>query len=395
MLSFDPGGVSRGDAARGVLCNCIPQRLSLKNLLKLHILGEKLSEFNLDELMTAPTKKSIFAKIAGLSAKVKIATAAALVVLVGGGGAFAYSAFNTPEAVVGLALASVFGDAHPSFEISADIQSSQITGTGTLDIFTADAGALLSLKATAKLGGQPLGATVNVISSKAGDVYANLSDFDSLGGYLVTSGLLPMNTVNSARTALLNTWVKISSADLNNFASTTTGSNSNDCLSSKLENPTYLTGAQSELGSALRNHNFIAIKKELPQVNGDRVFELGVNAEQLRQFLTAALATNYYRDLQTCAPGLATISSSDIATITQDKVDRLFDDGTNTLTTTLYANAFSHKLDKIEFIQHNAGTNQTQKVTFRSLGDQSSKVVIPTKSVNWTDLLNTLSGPSY
>ena len=353
-----------------------------------------MSEFNIDELPTAPVKKSIFAKIAGLSAKVKIFTAAGLVVLVGGGGAFAYGALNTPEAVVGLALASVFSDSHTSFEISADIQSNQITGTGTLDIFTADAGALLSLKASTKLGGQPIGATLNVISAKAGDVYANLSDFDSLGAYLVTAGLLPVNTVTAARATLLNTWVKISSADINDLTATATGSTASTCLTAKLENPDYLKGAQNELGSALRNHNFIAVKKELPQVNGDRVFELGINADQLRQFLAAALATNYYRDLQTCAPGLGTISAADLATITQDKVDRLFDDGTNKLTTTFYANAFSHKLDKIEFVQHNSATNQTQKVTFRSLGDQSSKVVIPTKSVGWTELLNTLSGAS-
>ncbi len=347
-----------------------------------------MSDFNLDEFVTAPAKKSFFAKIAGLSLKVKLATAAGLVVLVGGGSAFAYSALNTPDAVVGLALASVFGDANPSFEVSADVQSNGVKGSGTIDIYSSSTGALLSLKASADVNGQPVGATLNVLGAKSGDVYLNLADFDSLGAYLVTSGLLPMNTVNSARTVLNGAWVKVTKEELDTY--TALAGDTNSCISTKLNNLDYTKKVQGELANILRNNNFIQVSKELPGVNGDRVFELGINADHLRSFLTALKASTYYQDVNTCVPTL-NITDAQIASVTQAKIDEALKGET----TTLYANSFSHKLDKIEFNVTDAATSQSVKVTFKPLGDQSSKVVVPAKSTTLTELLTTLSTPSY
>ncbi|MEN9714668.1 MAG: hypothetical protein RJA35_135 [Actinomycetota bacterium] len=353
-----------------------------------------MSDFDLGETTTVAAKKSVFAKIAALSAKTKIATAAGLVVLLGGGGAFAYTTLNTPDAIVGLAIAGAFSGSHPSFEISADINSGGSGGTGTLDVYTADAGSLLSLKAAAKLNGMPIGATLNVVSSKAGDVYANLSDFDSLGAYLVMAGLVPEATVTSARTALTDTWVKVSKAEVEQYSAAATSGAGSDCITSKLNNPDYTKKVQDELTSAIRNNNFIGVTKELPQVNGDRVFVLGIKADQLRAFLTAVKNTTYYQDVHTCLP-MVNISEADIAGITQSKIDNEFNNGPVTLTTTLYANSFSHNLDKIEFAVYNSDSNEHSLVTFKPLGDQSSKVVIPVKSVSVTELLSTLTSPTY
>lgn len=347
-----------------------------------------MSDFNFDEPVTAVAKKSIFAKIAGLSAKVKIATAAGLVVLVGGGGAFAYSALNSPDAVVGLALASVFGEAHPSFEVSADVKSASLNGSGSLDVYTADAGSLLSIKASADVSGQAVGATLNVLGSKSGDVYLNLADFDSLGAYLITSGLLPMETVNNARTVLNGAWVKVTKEELDTYGALVGDSNS--CISNKLNNPEYTKKVQGEFVTILRNNNFIQVKKELPGVNGDRVFELGINADHLKSFLKAVKASTYYADVSTCVPTL-NISDAQIESVNQASID----DALKNETTTLYANSFSHKLDKIEFQLTDGTANQNVKLTFKALGDQSSKVVVPAKSTTLTELLTTLSTPSY
>ncbi len=347
-----------------------------------------MSDFDFDEPATAAAKKSIFAKIAGLSTKVKIASAAGLVVLLGGGGAFAYSALNTPDAVVGLALASVFGEAHPGFEVSADVKSATTNGSGTIDIYTADTGSLLTLKASAMVNEEQIGATLNVLASKAGDVYLNLADFDSLGAYIITSGLLPMETVNNARTALNGAWVKVTKEELDSY--TSLAGDTNSCISTKLNNPEYTKKVQGEFVGILRNNNFIQVKKELPGVNGDRVFELGINAEQLKSFLKAAKASTYYQDFTTCVPTVS-ITDAQIDSITQEKIDEALKNES----TTLYANSFSHKLDKIEFQLTDSSSNQSVKVTFKPLGDQSSKVVVPAKSTTLTELLTTLSTPTY
>jgi len=352
-----------------------------------------MSDFDLGETTTVAANKSVFAKIAALSAKTKIATAAVLVVLLGGGGAFAYTTLNTPDAIVGLAIAGAFSGSHPSFEISADIKSGGSNGTGTLEVYTADTGSLLSLKAGATVGGMPIGATLNVVSSKAGDVYANLSDFDSLGAYLVMAGFLPESTVTSARTALTNTWVKIAKSEVEQYSAAATSGAGSDCITSKLNNADYVKKVQGELVSAIRDHNFIGVTKELPQVNGDRVFVLGIKADQLRAFLTAVKNTTYYKDVHTCLPTV-NITDAAIAKITQANIDNQFVNGPVKLTTTLYANSFSHNLDKLEFAVYKSDSNEHSLVTFKPLGDQSSKVVIPAKSVSLTELLSTLTSPT-
>jgi hypothetical protein len=129
-------------------------------------------------------------------------------------------------------------------------------------------------------------------------------------------------------------------------------------------------------------------------VNGDRVFVLGIKADQLRAFLTSVKNTTYYQDVHTCLPTL-NITDADIARITQANLDNQFANDPVKLTTTLFANSFSHNLDKIEFAVYNSDSNEHSLVTFKPLGDQSSKVVIPAKSVSLTELLSTLTGPSY
>ena len=349
-----------------------------------------MNDFNFDEPVATTTKKSIFAKIAALSSKVKIAIAAALVVLIGSGGAFAYSAFNTPEAVVGLALAGAFSEAHPSFEVDVNVKSQGINGSGSLTLYTADSGSLASIKAQADIAGNPVGATLNIMAAKSGDIYANLADFDSLGYYLVTAGLLPEPTVTSARGVLNGTWVQISKEDVTTYTSAVTAGN--DCISTKLSDPEYAKKASSEFSSNLRNNNFIVVKKELPGVDGDRVFELGLNAEKLRAFATELKKSALYVDTSSCSPGLE-ISDSQIQQINQEEIDQAFK--TAGLSVKIYANGFSHKLSKITFDSVAAEGTQSLNVTLKPLGDQSSKVVVPAKSIKVLELLAALSAPTY
>ena len=351
-----------------------------------------MNDFDWDnQTATTPaTKTSLFAKIGAISTKAKILVASGLVVLLGGGGAFAYSAYQSQDVVLGMAIASVFTEAHPSFEISLDYTAEGTSGSGSMTLFTADAGSSISVTGSANLNGQPVGATLNMVSSKEGDIYANLSDFDSLGYYLVTSGILPESTVTGARSTLLDTWVKVTKEEVSTY-SALVGSG-NDCISDKLNNAEYTKKVSSELGRLLRNNNFIAIKEELAQENGDRVFVLGLDAAKMKSFATALRSSSYYAEIQTCVPG-TNISDSQIESITQENIDEAWSKAG--LAIKVYANNISHKMSKMTIDAADAATNQSLKITMKPLGDQSSKVVIPAKSISSTELLMTLSSGSY
>ena len=135
-------------------------------------------------------KRSLLSKIKSLSKKAKIIIAAGAVVLLGGGGAFAYAAIQSPEATVGLAFASAFAGPHPSGNLDIKAEGAALNGDASIDIFTADTGSEIVMKLSANVVGQPVGATLNVVSAKSGDIYLNLADFDTLGSYLTNSGML-------------------------------------------------------------------------------------------------------------------------------------------------------------------------------------------------------------
>jgi hypothetical protein len=340
----------------------------------------------------AASKAFTISRLKKLSLKVKVAVAAGLVVLVGGGAALAVSALNSPDALVGIAIGSLFGEAHPSFEIGVDVESQGVSGSGTLDVYTADSGALVSLNAVANLGTTPVGATLNLMRAKSGDVYLGLTDFDSLSNYLILSGMVPAATVTKVANVLSSSWVKITKEELKTYGQSLSGSTGNSCLTDKLNNADYTKKVQQELVNILRSNNFLKVSKELPQVGADRLFEIGVDAPRLKSFLKAVKASNYYSDLHSCVPSLD-ISDATIAEITQANLDNAFGGTLAKLTTTVYVNASSRKLDKLIVKVAQSTSGQTLTVGLKPLGDQASKVVIPEKSISSTELILAISTP--
>lgn len=342
-------------------------------------------DFETSDATAKPAKKSLFAKLGAISTKAKILAASGLVVVLGGGGAFAYSVYQSPDVVVGMAIASVFTEAHPSLEVSLDYQAEAASGSGSMTLMTADAGTSISLQGSANLNGQPVGATLNLLSSKAGDIYANLSDFDSLGYYLVTSGILPESTVTSARSTLTDTWVKVTKEEVGTY----TALAGSDTGCSQVNDVEYTKKASSEFTGLLRNNNFIAIKKEHAQENGDRVFEIGLDAAKLQGFITAFRASAYFNDLLACVPTAST-TLDQFANIKQSDLDSAWEQ--SGLAIKVYANGVSHKMSKMTMTVADKATNQSLNITMKPLGDQSSKVVVPAKSISSTELLMALSG---
>mgnify|MGYP006270164093 CR=1 FL=1 len=343
-----------------------------------------------DQTTTSDAPKTSFlTKIKGLSQKAKLIIAAGVVVLLGGGTAFAYAAIQSPENTVGLAIASAFTGSHPSGNLDIKAEGAALSGDASLDIFNSDTGVALKLKVAATLAGQPVGATLNVVSAKSGDLYLNLDEYSTLASYLQNSGMVPSAAVAAYETVLNGVWIKVTKTDIDQL---TGGGNGSGCLSGKLDDSAYTKALSGELQTALRGNLFIVPTKELPGVNGDRVFTLGISAEKLKGFLKAVRGTKYYADLQTCVPGFE-ITDAQINDITQAKIDEAAKQ--SGIVVTLYAKGgWSPKMDKLVI---EGGSAMTEKITatYTPGGDQSNKVVIPTQSKTVQELMNSLLTAPY
>lgn len=319
-------------------------------------------------------------KLSALSAKTKIAVSAGLVVLVAGGGV-AYAALQTPEAVVGQAFGSLFTQSNPSFLITGELKSATLSGSTNVELDTSSDASLIRISANADVSGMPLGATLNVVSSKSGDAYLNLSEFETLANFISQTGLIPATVVSGAKSALDGTWVKVTKEELSTY------SGGNTCISEKLNNSDYTKKFGEELGGILRSNFFVVPKKELASVGSDRVFELGLDAAKLRSFYKGIQASDYYGDLVTCIPSL-NVSDVNVDAITQSQIDETL----KTVKVTLYANSFSHSLSKLNLDASDSQSSQKLTVSLKPNGDQSSKVKIPAESVSSKELLLSLLG---
>ena len=319
-------------------------------------------------------------KLSALSAKAKIGASAGLVLLLAGGGV-AYAALQTPEAVVGQAFASLFTQSNPSLIISGDLKSPSLSGSTQIELDTASDGSLLTVSANADFSGLPVGATLKVLSAKAGDAYLNLSEFETLANFVSQTGLIPATVVSSAKSALTDTWVKITKEELTAY------SGNNTCISEKLNNAAYTKKFGEELGGILRSNFFVVPKKELASVGSDRVFELGIDATKLRSFYKGIQDSKYYSDVASCIPSL-NVADVDLDSITQKQID----ESLKTVNITLYADSFSHTLSKLNVEASDAQSSQQLVVSVKPNGDQSGKVKIPAESVSSKELLVSLLG---
>jgi hypothetical protein len=107
----------------------------------------------------------------------------AAVLLLGGGGVWAYAAYQAPTTVIGMAIGSLFGQQNPAYDVNIDASGSAMGGN-TLDVSmqvsSSDVGSDLKAALNIGLSGQPAKANVELVTTKKGDYFVQLSEFDSL-----------------------------------------------------------------------------------------------------------------------------------------------------------------------------------------------------------------------
>lgn len=329
---------------------------------------------------TKSKKPSLLAKLKGLSKKAKIITASSVVVVLGAGGTTAYALYNSPEVVLGQAIGSLFGEKNPSYELDLELNTGTISGNALIKVATGEGNTQIDSTVTANFLGNNLGANLKVVADKDGNLYAKLSDFTTLADFLVNAGQLPGPIATSLQEVLDANWVQVTKSEIDALT------NDSTCIQDKYSDEDAAKAATKQVTDLLRSNFFVVIKKELPQENGNRVFEIGLSAEKLRAFLKGLKDTDLYDDLQSCYPTLE-ITNSQINDITQESLDG---SGDVTPVYTVYADAFSHKMTKFTVMIED--TSNSLELTFTPTGDQSSTVEVPQDSISFTELSTLLMG---
>ena len=329
----------------------------------------------------AAEKNSLIKRFRNAPKRTKLIVAGVTGALLISGGASAYAFYQAPDTVVAQAIVSLVTAQNPSYELDITGATSGLDGTIQLFTYSSDKGTALELNVKAKVGNENAGATLNAVSDKSGDFYLNLSNFSTLASILEQTGYLPSATIQSLTAALTDTWVKVSATDLTQ--ATAALGNTGSCLSDAATNQ-----ISQDIQGNLRSNFFVKVKQELAQEDGNRVFLLTIDAGKLKSFLSSFKSSKGFAELAKCQPGLS-IPDSALNSITQDVIDQAI--ASSGTAVKLYATSFDHRFVKLSVEVKDAATAQTVNLTLKANGSHPEKVVIPSKSVTFTEFVTSLT----
>jgi hypothetical protein len=322
---------------------------------------------------------SLIKKFKGAPKRTKLIVAGATGFLLVSGGVSAYAVYQSPDVVIAQSIVSLVTEKNPSYELVTSVASPSLDGTINLSTHSSDKGTALVLEINAKVAGQDVGATLNAVADNKGDFYLNLANFSTLASLLGQTGYLPSESIQSLSTLLTDTWVKVSADDLETAGAGLGGASS--CL-----NEAATKQISDDLQSNLRSNFFVKVKEELAQEDGNRVFSLTLDAAKIKSFASSFKSSKGYAQLAKCQPTF-NIPDESIKSISQSDIDEALEKSGTTVK--LYSTSFDHKFVKLSVDAKDKASGQTVNLTFKNNGSHPEKVVIPTKSISFTELVET------
>ncbi len=305
---------------------------------------------------------------------------ALLLVLVGGGSAFAYvSYYQNPQKVI-------------SDSIINAITSKTAIYTGNLSVDNNDV--KMSVKISSKLDGATgsLDADLTITASgktytisgsglvdKSGDLYFKIDHLASIIAEAKTSiGITQTSSASAAIDKLVaridGAWIKISSDDLKQYSEDT--ATSKTCINDTVKKFKDDKAAIKEVTDLYTKNPFILVDKYLGQVNGSFGYQLKGSNANLKTFMEGLKNTKIYKSLHNCDKTFV-IDTKDIST----KEDT---NKKNNGTIKLWVDVWSHQITKIEINGTDSGTTTT--ATILPEFNQPVTVTAPAKSITLTEL---------
>jgi len=321
-----------------------------------------------------------------------IAAGTAVLLLIGGG-AWAYSAYQAPSTVIGMAIGSVFGQQNPSLDATITASGDALQGADgslTLHVSTSSAGADVKAVLDLALAGQKAGATIESITAKSGDVYFAFSHFDTLLSLVEGLGVLPSGSTSSL-TSFVGKWVKLSKTEIDSLSGSA-GSVAT-CLQDKLKDSAHAEAARTEMINLAKAHQFLIVAKELGTQNGSVGYNLSIDLPQLKAFLAGFIDTKTFDDYTKCAGATSALPAKAEVLKTIDSLKATdFAAAMKGVTISLWADQFSHKLTKYSIDIKQPTLDVAVEV--KPGGDRSDQVKIPTETISVAQLQSMLAGIS-
>lgn len=303
---------------------------------------------------------------------------AVLLVLVGGGSAFAYvSYYQNPQKVISDSIINAF-------------KAKTAVYTGTLNVDNKDV--KVGVKISSKLSGPTgsLDADLTVAASgktykisgsglvdKSGDLYFKVDHLVSVIAEAKTSlGISQSSAMSTAIDKLVakidGTWVKISSNDLKQYSEET--ATSKTCINDTVKKFKDDKTAINEVTDLYTKNPFIVVDKDLGQVNGSFGYKIKVSNAKTKAFLDGLKDTKIYKSLHDCDKTFV-IDTKDMST--KDETNK-------NSTIKLWVDVWSHQATKVELNSTDSGT--TVSATILPKFNQPVTITAPVTSISLTQL---------
>lgn len=317
-----------------------------------------------------------------------IALGAALL-LIGGGGAWAYNVYQAPTTVIGMAIGSLFGQQNPAYDLKLAVSSSGIKGDITLGVSTGDEGADLNALLNLNYAGQKASANVEAITAKSGDAYLQISKYESLLALFLNGAGLNASSYSSVLNAISGKWIKLSKSDIESVTGSTGTAAS--CIQDKYKDAVHAEAVKTEMINLAKSHVFMVVDKDLGTSNGSVGYDMAFDVPQLKAFLIGFLDTKAFADYEECSGSSAAAFPKEVAvqginSVTEEQVKTAM----ATTKISIWADQWSHKLSKLSIVTNQSGLDL--ELDLLPAGDRSSLVQIPTDSISVTDLQSLLAG---
>jgi hypothetical protein len=299
---------------------------------------------------------------------------AVVLLVVGGGSAFAYTMYQAPQKVITDAIMNAYIAKSTVLTGNVTIDSNGTTAKIDINAKLNGAAGELDAKVSLTSGGKDYSFDASVIEDTTGNLYLRVANIDSLvKDVKVALPTIPSSTIDSLVAKINNVWIKVSADELKTYSEST--SKAQSCVNSVSDKFKNDQAAQNEIRNLYEKNQFIVINKELGNKDGSLGYDLTSDSTRAKGFVDGLKTTKIYTALHDCDTTL-TLDSSSIDTKQSGTVE-------------VWVSQWSHQLTKVSLKSTNDGTTLTTSIvpTF----NQTVSVNAPASSTTLTQLISDIT----
>lgn len=295
-----------------------------------------------------------------------------IAVLLIGGGALAYVLYQSPQKILGDAMAGLYQAKAVSGKV---IYTSKESSSTNVDVTfdTASKDSEYSLNVTAKISANSDNFTLNGsgVYDKDGNAYFKLSGIKAISEKS-SSSEMPAE-VKALYDKYENKWIKVAAKDLKDAYPE--GEKIQTCtedLNKKLAQASF----RKDIENTYRKHQFVVVKDELGVKDGNVGYQIDVDTTKADEFEDEFKKTASYKELESICDGVFSNDSSSRSRNTPS------DDDTKV---NVWISQWEHKLQTVEIVtdDSSAKTNATVNLDYDKLID----VKVPTDTISVKELI--------